>query len=77
MHHLANCNMSTSLSRKMEVPASVRGSAYSYFASQDLRPSGPNPWKVLAHIVYNNGSYYSITYQQKMPGPTLGQNIVQ
>ena len=26
---------------------------YSQFASQYLRPSGPNPWKVLAHIVYD------------------------
>ena len=31
---------------------------YSQFASQDVRPSGPNPLKS-----------YSITYQQKLPGP--------
>ena len=28
----------------------------SQFASQDLRRSGPNPWKVLAHIAYYCGS---------------------
>ena len=51
--------------------------SYSQFASQDLRPSGPNPWKVLARIAFNLEMFYSITYQKRCPGhPTLGNNIV-
>ena len=33
--------------------------AYSQLASQDVRPGGPNPWKVSQHY----------TYQKKVPGP--------
>ena len=29
---------------------------YSQFQSQDLRPSGPYPWKVLAHVVHNGNT---------------------
>ena len=48
------------------IPPSSRG--YSQFASQDLRPSGPNPWKVLQHCLST----------KRCPGhPTLGTNIVQ
>ena len=49
------------------------------FASQDLRPNGPNPLKILAHVVSNfcSGAQRSITYPQKgCPGhPTLGTNL--
>ena len=47
--------------------ACPRNEAYIQFASQDSRPSGPNPWKVLAlHI------------KRKCPGhPPLGRNVVQ
>ena len=37
---------------------------YPQLASQDVRPSGPKPWKILAHIVQQ---IFSITYQKKVP----------
>ena len=38
------------------VPSPPLTRPYSQFASQDLRPSWPNPWKILGHIVYTLGS---------------------
>ena len=41
---------------------------YSQFASQDARPSGPNPWKVSAHVGYNLESITALPLEKRRPG---------
>ena len=37
-------------------PRSLHVTSYSQLASQDLRPNGPNPWKVLQHYPLRKGA---------------------
>ena len=43
---------------------------FSQCASQDVRPSGPDTWKVVVHVVYNWECSIGLPIKQKVPGPT-------